>query len=396
MLYSQRSKQEFNVIDLDPYGSASIFLDGAMQAVQEGGLLCVTCTDLAVLAGSNAGTCFSKYGAMPVKTQACHELALRILLATLQQTANRHKRVIEPLISVYLDFYIRVFVRVKTSPKESKESFTKFGTIYQCMGCEAYEVQPIGRITNSHQPAVVKVPHICPQCGDSYKLGGPYWTAPLHRQDFVKLCLNHVQQNSDKFKMEKRIKGLLTILGQELPDVPLFYDLGHIAKKFKMSSPPMVKVRSAILNAGYQVSMAHCMPNSIKTNAPVQVLYDIMRVHYNQEVASKQEQEQEKKQREIKDHPNKKEMTEEQKKIKDKRDQKKQQVNTVSAALLAKPITTNVNFTEREEAKRATNLPLYLPNPEPEWGPKKAKKITGKRPREDDEDEQSAKQPKLQ
>lgn len=43
---------KFDVIDLDPYGSAAPFVDGAVQAVAEGGLLCVTCTDLAILAGS--------------------------------------------------------------------------------------------------------------------------------------------------------------------------------------------------------------------------------------------------------------------------------------------------------------------------------------------------------
>jgi tRNA (guanine26-N2/guanine27-N2)-dimethyltransferase len=44
--------KKFDVIDLDPYGSAAPFVDGAVQAVAEGGLLCVTCTDLAILAGS--------------------------------------------------------------------------------------------------------------------------------------------------------------------------------------------------------------------------------------------------------------------------------------------------------------------------------------------------------
>lgn len=43
----------FDCIDLDPYGSAVPFLDAAIGAVNDGGLLCVTCTDLGVLAGHN-------------------------------------------------------------------------------------------------------------------------------------------------------------------------------------------------------------------------------------------------------------------------------------------------------------------------------------------------------
>lgn len=52
--------QKFDVVDLDPYGSAAPFIDAAVQAVADGGLLCVTCTDLAVLNGNHpeVGACF--------------------------------------------------------------------------------------------------------------------------------------------------------------------------------------------------------------------------------------------------------------------------------------------------------------------------------------------------
>ena len=50
IMYNSRKKEHrFDVVDLDPYGSPTPFLDGAVQAVSEGGMLCVTCTDLAVL-----------------------------------------------------------------------------------------------------------------------------------------------------------------------------------------------------------------------------------------------------------------------------------------------------------------------------------------------------------
>lgn len=51
-MYSHQSMEDrFDVIDLDPYGSPAIFLDGAVQAIRDGGLLLVTCTDMAVLCG---------------------------------------------------------------------------------------------------------------------------------------------------------------------------------------------------------------------------------------------------------------------------------------------------------------------------------------------------------
>jgi len=53
--YTHREeKDRFDVLDLDPYGAPTPFLDGAVQAVSEGGLLCVTATDMAVLCGKNS------------------------------------------------------------------------------------------------------------------------------------------------------------------------------------------------------------------------------------------------------------------------------------------------------------------------------------------------------
>lgn len=77
--------QFFDIIDLDPYGSAAPFIETAIQAISDGGtpfnsislgLLCVTCTDLAVLAGSYPETCYSKYGSIPLKGDVCHESVL--------------------------------------------------------------------------------------------------------------------------------------------------------------------------------------------------------------------------------------------------------------------------------------------------------------------------------
>ena len=45
LMYQHKdAANRFDVIDLDPYGTASPFLDSAVQAVADGGLLCVTCT----------------------------------------------------------------------------------------------------------------------------------------------------------------------------------------------------------------------------------------------------------------------------------------------------------------------------------------------------------------
>lgn len=136
LMYENRyNNQNFDVIDLDPYGSASIFLDGAVQAVSNGGLLCVTCTDMTSLAGTFPESCFAKYGSMPLKGSYKHEMSLRILLHSIESAANRYKRHIVPWLSLSVDFYVRVFVRIYDSPIEVKNASLKRFMLYQSTQC---------------------------------------------------------------------------------------------------------------------------------------------------------------------------------------------------------------------------------------------------------------------
>jgi tRNA (guanine26-N2/guanine27-N2)-dimethyltransferase len=114
--------KQFTVIDIDPYGSPSVFLDSAVQAVSDGGLLCITCTDASVLCGNHPETCYSKYGSVSLKLKCCHEMGVRIILSSLESHANRYKRYIVPLLSCSIDFYMRVFAQVFTSPAQVKRS----------------------------------------------------------------------------------------------------------------------------------------------------------------------------------------------------------------------------------------------------------------------------------
>jgi tRNA (guanine26-N2/guanine27-N2)-dimethyltransferase len=77
-----------------------MFLDGAVQAVKDGGVLQVTCTDLLTLCGAQPEVCFRKYGSVPLKMRACHENAIRIALAAIAGRAHIYNRYIEPLFSV--------------------------------------------------------------------------------------------------------------------------------------------------------------------------------------------------------------------------------------------------------------------------------------------------------
>ncbi|KAK7074375.1 tRNA methyltransferase 1 [Halocaridina rubra] len=274
--------KRFQAVDLDPYGSPHVFLDGAVQCVADGGLLLVTCTDMAVLCGNSPETCYTKYGALSIKSKACHEIALRIVLQCIESHANRYGRYIVPMLSLSADFYVRVVVRVFTSQAKCKETFSKLSWLYQCVGCETATLQPLGRIVVNGRSIKYQlcsgpsVPQACQHCGHRHLMAGPIWSAPIHDGEFLKGLKNSLVE--EDFTTYRRMYGILTMMEEELPDVPLFYVMDKLTAVAGINLCKMVQFRSALLNAGYEVSMSHTSKNSIKTNAPPQFIWDIVRV----------------------------------------------------------------------------------------------------------------------
>ncbi|XP_074544760.1 tRNA (guanine(26)-N(2))-dimethyltransferase [Halichoeres trimaculatus] len=284
LMYEMRGKKErYDVIDLDPYGSPSAFLDSAVQAVSEGGLLCITCTDMAVMAGNSGETCYSKYGSVSIKAKYCHEMALRIILHSLDQRAAVYQRYIQPLLSVSVDFYIRVFVRVFTGQAKVKNSASKQALVYNCVGCGSFHLQRMGRKTANgnhmkYSPAVgPPVGPECEHCGQRHQLGGPLWAEPIHDLAFVQKVLSAVSGNPSRFATSKRIEGMLSMVTEELEDVPLYYAVDSLSSTVHCNTPPLLQFRSALLHAGHRVSLSHACKSAIKTDASPAVIWDIMR-----------------------------------------------------------------------------------------------------------------------
>ena len=253
--------QTFDVIDLDPYGSAAPFIDAAVQAVSDGGLLCVTSTDMTVLSGNYPEVCFAKYGSMPTKAKHLHEFALRVLVHAIETSAARYAKHVQPVLCLSIDFYIRVFVRVYKRPAEVKKTASKRAFVLQSAGCPSFYLQPLARALDrdggyapallhrkpvpkdvgerqtarerrreKKQAASAAAPHepgaeppeaaapapapapppaaaaapeetvapaFCNETGAAFKIGGPIWAAPLHDRDWVLAALDRIDNACD-------------------------------------------------------------------------------------------------------------------------------------------------------------------------------------------------------
>ncbi|KAL8718846.1 MAG: hypothetical protein Q9225_004072 [Loekoesia sp. 1 TL-2023] len=311
-------KEPFHVVDLDPYGTAALFLDAAVQAVAEGGLLCVTCTDAGIYASVGwPEKTFSQYGGLPWRGPQGHEAGLRLILNAVATSAARYGLAIEPLLSLNIDFYTRLFIRVKRSPIDVKCLASKTMVVYNCdHGCGSFNIQYLAHAREReakngdkfHNHAVAQGPIAspsCEHCGFKTHLVGPMWGGPLHNPYFVSRVLDLLPSlNSEIYGTIPRIEGMLTLalnetLFQDLPNItslevpaaepftsldpalrdphPFFINPSTLSRTLHCSRPSDAAFRGALVSLGYRTTRSHTEPGSIRTDAPWHVIWEIMR-----------------------------------------------------------------------------------------------------------------------
>ena len=331
---------KYDVIDLDPYGTAVPFLDAAVHALNDGGLLCVTCTDSGIFASNGyPEKTFSSYGGNPIKGRHGHEGGIRLILNAIATTAARDGISIEPLMSLSIDFYIRVFVRVRRSPEQVKFLAGKTMLVYNCdSGCGAFETQLIGKNAPYKTPKAGKLLYkfgmaqgpsadrFCAHCGLKTHLAGPMWAGPLHNPLFLRRILSYVPDLDESvYGTKARIEGMVTTaLGEmdvedysepelELVDEegfqdtqegderlilpmygaavdrhPFFFCPSSLAGVIHSRAPGEAAVRGALKHAGYRATRSHTCPGSIRTNAPWSFIWEMMREWVRQKAPLKE------------------------------------------------------------------------------------------------------------
>ncbi|MCJ1226402.1 RNA methyltransferase tRNA(m5U54)methyltransferase [Toensbergia leucococca] len=318
---------QYEVIDLDPYGTAAPFFDAAVQAVNDGGLLCVTCTDSGVFASVGyLEKTFSQYGGLPLKGPQSHEGGLRLILHGIATSAARYGLAIEPLLSLSIDFYARVFVRILRSPAEVKLLAGKTMIVYNCdEGCGAWTTQYLAQTREkkdkkegtffkfSLAQAPSATPH-CEHCGFITHLSGPMWGGPLHNPYFIQRILDLLPSlDHETYATIPRIQGMLSLaLHESLDDPPpspttapittplprlppstlshhpFFLNPSNLAKVLHCIAPSDAALRGALSHLGYRTTRSHTKAGSIRTDAPWSVVWEIMREWVRQKAPVKE------------------------------------------------------------------------------------------------------------
>lgn len=289
-----KRKREFDVIDIDPFGTCAPYIETALEALADNGLLCVTSTDTKVLCDKPPESCYKYYGAVSLNNPHSHETAIRIILSYISRIAAKSGKSVEPLVSLSMDFFIRVFVQVTHNKKKSTETLFLNKQYLMCTCMNREDVQILQKEQDKHVYRHVKAPVStrCRLCKRVLSLYGPFWSGPLHNKKFLKEVIEGIDKTDilsktggDKktaytsSQINRRIHGMLAMACDELESC-FYYSIPAISSILSFPAPPLTQIISFLQNNGISVSLTHCKPNSIKTNGEIEYVYLAVVLYY--------------------------------------------------------------------------------------------------------------------
>lgn len=250
-------KKRFDYIDIDPFGTPVHYIDSALRAVRNKGLIALTATDMAPLCGVHPRACIRKYGGRPLRTEYCHELAVRLLIGSLTMTAAKHDIGLEVFFSISINHYIRVYATVNYGAKLSDISVKQMGYILHCFSCFHREI--VFGISSFHKNS-------CPICGTKLYVAGPLWLGKIADKNFCSSLLKEIESRS--LRNEKQILKLLVKIKNEAEEQITYYAVDKICDKLNSPVPPQSAVVNSLRKEGFKAVLTHFDCRGIKTNAP--------------------------------------------------------------------------------------------------------------------------------
>ena len=264
-LMLREMRGEFDIVDIDPFGTPSYFTDSAAYSLKSDGMLCISATDTSALCGTYKAPCIRKYNAKPFKSEYCHENGVRILIGFVAMTFAKYKKYIEVKFSHSTEHYMRAYIKIHRGSKATDESLENMGFIVHCKKC-------LHRKTiNGLAP---HIPEVCPVCGEKLITAGPLWLGDIQNKSYIQGMIDST--NEKKLNKKDEALKLLNLCLNEADMPATFYDLHLICKKLRISAVRLAKVVDALTNEGFKVSRTHYEPTAIKTDASLDKIEEII------------------------------------------------------------------------------------------------------------------------
>jgi tRNA (guanine26-N2/guanine27-N2)-dimethyltransferase len=250
------SRQFYDFIEIDPFGSPVPFLDMAIQRVKHNGILSVTATDTAALCGTYPKRTLRKYGMKVQKLLCYEEIGLRNLIAHCQIQAAKYDKILIPQITFSFEHFYKIFFKVQDSKSIATENikdlrYFEYDKSSQKITLNKYE----------SEDTVI----------------GKTYAGLLQNKDQLQEMINNLNLIKDKKKIEK----LLNKLNDEGDEIG-YYNLHKIEKENNISSNmKFADTIKELQNRGFNASFPHCGKLCIKTNATSQDILEVLKTSLN-------------------------------------------------------------------------------------------------------------------
>ena len=226
----------FDFIDIDPFGTPNPFLDAAAKRLSRGGILAVTATDTAALAGTSPDACLRKYWAVPRRGSSQHEIGLRILIRKIQLVGAQYEKGLIPVFSYSKEHYLRVFL--------------------QCTKGKKF----VDKLLKSH---------------GMFKNAGPLWLGNLWDPGLVKsMASSSLQKN-----FSKEFGALMRLIEGEsqVPSAGVF-SIHEACERLRLKAVPRTEsILESIHKSGNAAARTHFIDDGVRTPIKVEDFENVLK-----------------------------------------------------------------------------------------------------------------------
>jgi len=259
-------RRRFDIVDVDPFGSPVPYLDSAIRALRNKGLLAVTATDLAPLCGVHTKACVRKYGGKPLRTEYCHELAVRLLAGCVATVAAKQDIGVRVVFSHSSDHYIRVYAQIGYGAKKADASIKSLGYVLHCFNC--FHREPAKTFS-------ARFFEKCPECGSKLDWAGPLWLGKIFDTQFCELLAQENRRTA--FRNSGKISKLVALAKNEAEVPATYYVIDKIGNKLSSPVPSVAAMLQSLHDNGFEAVPTHFNSRGVRTNAPAFAVQNLLK-----------------------------------------------------------------------------------------------------------------------
>ena len=249
-----RMNERASIVDIDPFGSPSKYIDCAIRATMHSGMLALTATDLQVLHGLFNKAAKRRYYGTPVKTEFSNEIAIRLILGCVSFVAGRLDISFQPLFVDHDMHYYRTYMKILNTPEKEE----KIGYIIFCRSCKDRYTE----ITRQDK---------CRKCGHETEIAGPLWIGKLFEKEFIQKMKNVKNDLIVNKKCDRIIER-----AEEQAELPAtYYTLDEIASMIKSAPLKLNEAIERLRAQGYKASMTSLNPGGFRTDCEIDKITQI-------------------------------------------------------------------------------------------------------------------------